>query len=180
MNFSNICFFSRREWFITQTEISMPILVMEPKLDAFPKFSGRAVFEGSPFLVFNNAQSFKIIDLIIFHTGVRWVAYTGNWSFSCCNKHPFTFFLCLLLATLWQYRNLMPILLIRSIIQDVLTYWTGSSALDIGKSWSPDILVLFCLFISSHNFYLSKFLWYCNIDMYGKISFTTIAGGLAF
>lgn len=97
---------------------------------------------------------------------MRWVAHTGNWSFLCCNKQPFSSFLSLPLATLWQCRNLTLILLIRSTIPDVLTYWTGSSALDIGKSWSPDILVLVCLFISSHTFYLSKFLWWSDRDTY--------------
>lgn len=139
---------------------------MEPKADAFPKFSGRAVVEGSLFLFSITPKVSKIIDLIIFPTGGRWVAHSGNWSFSCCDKQPFSFFVSLPLATLWQCRNLTLILLIRSTIPDVLTYWTGSSALGTGKSWSPDVLVLFCLFISSHTFYFSEFLWWPDRDTY--------------
>lgn len=127
------------------------ISVMEPKWSISKIFRKSCGWRKPFFWFLLTPKVSKITDLIIFHTGIRWVAYTGNQSFSCHNKHPFTFFLCFLLATLWLCRNLMLILLIRSITQDVLTSWTGSSALDIGKSQSPDMLVLFYLFISSHN-----------------------------
>lgn len=59
MNFGNIWgFFPRREWFISYIDISMPISVMEPKPEAFLNFSGRAVADGSPFLLFANTQIF--------------------------------------------------------------------------------------------------------------------------
>lgn len=136
LNYHEFSPFSRRNGLLLRLKSLFLLwsIIMKHYYEALPEFSGRAVVEGSPFLIFNNAQSFWDYWFNSFHTEVRWVTYTGSWSFSGCEKQPFTSFLCLLLAMLWQSRSLMLILLIRSIIQDVLTYWTGSSAPDTGKN----------------------------------------------
>ena len=135
MNFSNICLFFQKGMIYYSDWNLYASFSCGAQVRSIYKIFRKSCGWNKPFFWFLLMPKVsKIIDLIIFHIGVRWVAYTGNWSFSRCNKWPFAFFLCLLLVTLWQYRNLMLILLIRSITQDVLTYWTGSSALDIGKS----------------------------------------------